>query len=125
MIMTDDRQPRRRALIVEDSFVVAWMLEDTLAERGFEVVGPMAKLEQAVHAARTERLDLAIVDVNLQGEEAYPVVDLLVERSTPVIVATGYGLETVPARYRDLPRLEKPFVAEDVVSTLARVVPPS
>lgn len=116
--MTEDRQRRRRALVVEDAFLVASLIEDALADGGFEIIGPFATLDQAMKAAASEQLDVAVLDINLQGERIYPLADLLIERSVPVILCTGYDAASIPAPYSGLSRLDKPFTPEAVLSTV-------
>ncbi len=57
-----------RIMIVDDELLVAMMVEDTLIEAGCEVVGPYARLSEALSAATWEQLDGAVLDVNLGGE---------------------------------------------------------
>ena len=59
------RRPPARILVVEDEFLIALTLEDTLADAGYEVVGVAATFEQAVALAGRARPDLAIMDVRL------------------------------------------------------------
>ena len=73
-------------------------------------------------ARAEERLDGAILDVNLNGEEVFPLADELISRGVPVIFSTGYdGASALPAPYRDRPRLEKPFAAEGLKRLSAAV----
>ena len=56
-----------RILIVEDDYLVASELEATLTDAGFQVVGVASTADQAIRLARTQRPDLAVVDVRLIG----------------------------------------------------------
>ncbi len=95
----DDAQPGaerlddRRVLIVEDEPLVALDMEETLRGLGCEVVGPTATLAEALRLLEEEaqRLDAAVLDVNLGGHAAFPVADALVRRGVPVLFATGYS----------------------------------
>lgn len=98
-----------RILVVEDETVVSMLLEDMLAELGCEVVGPAARLGRALELAKTGAFDLAVLDVNLAGEEVYPVADALAVRGLPFVFATGYGKGGVRGAYRDRPTVQKPF----------------
>jgi CheY-like chemotaxis protein len=110
-----------RVLLVEDESVVAMLLEDILGELGCEVVGPVAQISKAVEIARHERLDAAILDVNLNGREVYPVADALAARNIPFIFATGYGKDSLRAPYDNRPMLQKPFQQRDVDAAFAEV----
>jgi CheY-like chemotaxis protein len=108
-----------RVLIVEDEPLVAILLEDMLGEFGCEIAGPAYSLEEAVAAARSEeRIDVAILDVNLRGAPVYPVAEVLVERNVRFVFASGYGTEGVDEKWRDWLSLPKPFTAHDVVRVL-------
>ena len=60
-----------------------------------------------------------VVDVNLDGQEIYPVADILAERGLPFVFVTGYGERSLPEPYRGRPALQKPFQAEQLKNTLA------
>ena len=66
-------------------------------------------------------MDVALVDLNLQGEIGFAVLAALLERRVRVAVATGYGVETLPERYRDLPYFQKPFDPDDLARTLTEL----
>jgi CheY-like chemotaxis protein len=108
-----------RVLLVDDENLVALLLEDTLAELGHSVVGPVARLATALEMARHEAIDVAILDVNINGEMSYPIADVLAARGIPFIFSTGYG--RLPPEYRDRPALRKPFRLDDLQRSLAKV----
>jgi len=96
-------------LLVEDESMVAMMVEETLAELGFCVIGPYGTLAEAMGAATNAHLDAAILDINLGGQLVYPVADLLSSKGVPVVFVTGYGMESIETRYTDIPLLQKPL----------------
>jgi CheY-like chemotaxis protein len=101
----------RRLLVVEDEYTIALDLAKSLEELGAEVVGPVATVKDALSVVTREgeRLDGAVLDINLRGERAYPVADALIARHVPFIFATGYT-ELLPAKpYTSVPRCEKPI----------------
>jgi hypothetical protein len=59
--------------------------------------------------AGRDTFDGAILDVNLRGEAVFPVAEQLLARNTPFLFATGYDEWVLPERFRDFPRLTKPF----------------
>lgn len=103
-----------RILVVEDEFLVATELADWLKKLGAEVVGPFGRLAPAHAAAREEALDGAILDVRLDGERTFEVVEELLARGVPVILATGFRDDDLPPTLRLLPALRKPYGASDV-----------
>src|SRR3982074_203138 len=101
--------PARRVLVVEDELMIRMLLEDMLGELGYTVHAEAARLEEALEAAKNADFDLAILDVNLNGQPISPVADALVARGMPFVFATGYGERGLPEPYRDRPTLKKPF----------------
>lgn len=96
-------------LVVEDVYLVAEEITDRLKDWGCKVVGPSARVEEAIEEVGRARLDGALLDVNLDGEMSFPIADELSVRGIPFIFLTGYDMESAfPARYRDRPRLSKP-----------------
>jgi CheY-like chemotaxis protein len=80
-----------RVLVAEDEALVAFQLEDMLAELGCAVIGPASRVGQALDLLGRERVDAAVLDVNVAGELVYPVADALTAQGLPYIFATGYG----------------------------------
>lgn len=100
----------KRVLLVEDEWFIADDLAQAIGRIGGEVIGPVATRDDAlVRIAASERIDFAVLDVNLRGEEAFPIADALIARGVPFLFATGYQETVLPERYRDYPRAEKPF----------------
>lgn len=96
-----------RVLVVEDRAAVAMALCDRLEDSGATVVGPAARLPEATELAEGGRLDVAILDVDLDGVFSYPLARKLRERNVPVVLMTGYDFTTLPADMRELPRYDK------------------
>ena len=119
---SDDQHSGLRVLVVEDEGFIAMLLEDMLALFGYEVAGPVGRVAAAVKMAEGEAVDVAILDVNLNGQEVYPVAAALEARGIPFVFSTGYGKASLRAPYRDRPTLTKPFRREDVRTTLAELV---
>ena len=95
------------------------LLEDMLADLGYAVAAAVGSIAEAREFASTGVFSAAILDVNLDGQEIFPVADILAERSLPFVFVTGYGERSLPERYRDRPALQKPFQAEQLNSALA------
>jgi CheY-like chemotaxis protein len=117
MTVTSQAQPR--VLVVEDEYLIRMLLEDMLGDLGYAVAGAVGSIAEARELAATAEFSAAVLDVNLDGEEIYPVADILAERRLPFVFVTGYGERSLPDRYRDRPALQKPFQAEQLESALA------
>jgi len=102
-----------RVLLVEDEMMLAMMAEDTLTELGCTVVSA-SRVSNALALAKNEILDVALLDVNVAGEEVYPVADALIVRRVPFVFATGYGQGGLRHGYRSRRALEKPYRHEDI-----------
>ena len=59
-----------------------------------------------------------MLDVNLRGEMSFPIAERLEEARIPYVIATGYSSESLPERFRDKPRLEKPFRPEALAALM-------
>ena len=108
----------RRVLLVEDEMLVSLLLEDLLAEHRCVVIGPFDTVPSALEAARTETLDLAVLDVNVAGMKVYPVAEMLHSRGIPFVLVSGYGRSAVPDQHPDWAVCSKPFRESDLVGTM-------
>ena len=108
-----------RLLVVEDDYFLADEMARALSARGAEVVGPVGGVDDALDLIGSEvPLHGAVLDLNLQGEQAYPVADLLAERNVPFVFATGYDASAIPARFAGVKRYEKPVDAAGLARAL-------
>lgn len=82
----------RRVLVVEDILLVAEELSDTLKDWGCEVIGPAAQVGRALDLVEREKLDGALLDVNLGKEHCFPIATVLRERRVRFIFLTGYDM---------------------------------
>jgi CheY-like chemotaxis protein len=98
-----------RVFLVEDEAMIRMMVVDMLEELGHIAAAEVGRLDQALQLARSTDFDVAILDVNLDGEIITPVAELIEGRRLPIIFATGYGATGVPEEFRDRPTLQKPF----------------
>jgi DNA-binding response OmpR family regulator len=107
-----------RILIVEDEYYLAEDLAAALRGSGAEVIGPVGTLEEASREVALAAFDCAVVDMNLRGDMAFPIADQLGKAGIPFVIATGYNSASLPARFRDIPRVEKPFDAAALVAAI-------
>lgn len=99
----------RKILLVEDEYFIAQDMTRVLQEKGAEIAGPVPSVEDALNLIeRTDRLDGAVLDINLRGHMAFPVADALIGRGVPFVFSTGYDDRQIPSRYGHVPRCEKP-----------------
>ena len=107
-----------RILIVEDEYYLADDLASALRSAGAEIVGPAGTLEEAQAFVEGDGFDCAVVDMNLRGDMAFPIADRLREAGIPFLIATGYNEASLPERFADVPRVEKPSDTRTVVEAI-------
>lgn len=102
-----------RVLLLEDEFVVALDAEQILKELGVQQVETAATLSDAEKRAREGRFDLALLDVNVNGQMSYELAESLRARGVPVVFATGYELKgrAIPGVDTEL-CVSKPYTSE-------------
>lgn len=108
--------------MVEDEYLIRMLLEDMLADLGFEVTAAVGTIAEASDIAGKADFDIAILDVNLDGKEIYPVADILAQRGLPFVFVSGYGEGSLAEPYRGRPSLQKPFQAEQLKTTLENLL---
>jgi two-component sensor histidine kinase/DNA-binding response OmpR family regulator len=99
-------------LLVEDEALVAMMIQECLAEFGYQVVGPIRTASEAAARAKDGPLEAAVLDINLGDGAVYPIADMLAARGVPFVFVTGYDADSVDARFRNIPILQKPIERE-------------
>ena len=107
-----------RVLVVEDEYLIRMLVEDMLADLGYAVAAAVGTMAEASELAATGDFSAAILDVNLDGNEIFPVADILSGRGVPFVFVTGYGERSIPEPYRDRPALQKPFQADQLGAAL-------
>jgi CheY-like chemotaxis protein len=110
-----------RVLVVEDEMMVSMLIEDMLTDLGCTVVGPAARLDEAMDLARDSDIDCAVLDVNLGGQPIFPLADLLREKGAPFAFATGYGDAGLRDVDKGSPVLQKPFREGDLARVLGEL----
>jgi CheY-like chemotaxis protein len=119
--MTDSPLAGRRVLILEDRYLIASELTDLVEQLGAVPVGPFASVAPALTALADAQVEVALLDVNLNGEPVFPVAELLATRGVPFIFLTGYDEATLPAQWRGRPRLAKPVDPRLLRAELAKL----
>ena len=112
---------RLRVLLVEDEPIIAMTAEDMLEALGCEVVASAATLDDALAASARGGFDLALLDINLNGDTSYPVADALKRSGTPFVFTTGYG-SSAGSDHQDVPLVAKPYRLADLEAAVARAL---
>lgn len=110
--------PRPTVLIVEDEPMLAFVLEEVLADAGFDVIGVAQRLPEALALIECRVFDAAILDANLAGQSAGPAAAALVARGVPFIVLSGYLPAGSAGGFAGGLRLQKPCRSEHLLRAL-------
>jgi CheY-like chemotaxis protein len=93
------RQPMR-VLVAEDEYLLADDIAAWLERAGVTVVGPLPSVERTLKKlSSAPEIDVAVLDISLNGELIYPGADELARRAVPVVFFTGYDEIDVPERF--------------------------
>ena len=111
-----------RILIVEDEVLVAMDIEMALDNAGCAIVGPASTVHEAVGFIGHELLDIAVLDLNLNGEKSFAIADALTAAGVPFVWVTGHSADVIPPRHRRQPLVTKPFLQSALIAALARVL---
>lgn len=123
--MADHTLRSCRVLVVEDEYMLADELRMELDDAEAIVLGPVGTIEDALELIDSEdRIDGAVLDVNLHGEMAFPIADLLRERSVPFVFTTGYDESVIPVRFGEVVRCEKPVNIAKITKAIGRAIHP-
>ncbi|RZL29559.1 MAG: response regulator [Sphingomonas sp.] len=116
--MTEASLQDRRVLIVEDEYMIAEAMSRGLRRAGATVLGPVANVAAALALLRKEKVDSAVLDINLGDQKVYPVVDALLAQGARCVFATGNDPAEIPATYASMRRCEKPVDSVCLVQAL-------
>ena len=109
----------RRILLVEDSPVIAPFTADMLNDLGCDVVGPAPNMAAARELVDAGEFDAALVDVHIRGERVFPLCEMLEAKNLPFVFTSGYADWQMPEKWRERPRLQKPYTVGQIEEALA------
>jgi light-regulated signal transduction histidine kinase (bacteriophytochrome)/CheY-like chemotaxis protein len=105
------------ALLVEDQALIAMDTEQALLKLGATKVYSVPNVAAALATLTASVPDIAVLDLNLDGETSAPLADELKKRSVPFLFATGYGDSvTIAERFGDVPVVRKPITLSDLAN---------
>lgn len=103
--------------------LLAMDMEDHLVSRNYDVQGPFSRVAEALDAIPQLHIDVAIVDLNLNGEFSFPVIEHLRQRGVPVIACSGYvELPDIKARLQGIPLLGKPWMPDKLDALMGDIL---
>lgn len=103
-----------RAIVIEDQYLLAEAVSDALLKLGCDVMGSAATVDGGLQLLQSRACDFAVVDLDLQGQISSSILDLICDRGSPFLLATGMFPEDIPDRHRDALRLTKPYDMHEI-----------
>jgi DNA-binding response OmpR family regulator len=110
-----------RILVVEDENFLAMELTWIVEDAGYSVVGPERSVAETSKMLAWNKVDLALLDVNIGGEMVFPVSKMLDMLGVPFVFITSNST-LVPAEYRHRPLMTKPFRPQALLALILRVL---
>ena len=114
---------RPKVLVVEDEFIIALDLSETVQDLGYELEGPFEGKEAAIEAIEEGMPDRAILAVFTADGEVYPLADKLVEAGVPIVFHSGHVTPAeVRALYPDAVACAKPCPPDRLIDAMQEAV---
>lgn len=107
-------------LVVEDDYYLASDEKTALEGAGARVIGPCGDAAEAAGLAAAQRIDCAVIDVNLGEGPTFTLAHTLQQRGVPFVFVTGYDQALIPPELGPAQRLEKPIRDRDLIAAVAR-----
>jgi CheY-like chemotaxis protein/energy-coupling factor transporter ATP-binding protein EcfA2 len=113
----------RTILVVDDNAAIVRWLMHVLGREGFDVI-PASGVEEARAQMAKRYPDVALIDHVLPDGEGVALAGEIrrARRDTPIVMMSGFELDQEERSFclrHDIPRLAKPFLAEELLKTLA------
>lgn len=109
-----------KVLVVEDDVIIAEAALMLLNDVGAVVVGPCASVAAALEALAAHKVDLALLDVDLNGMRSTAVAMALAEKKVPYVAATGH---TIAAAIAGAPVIvNKPYTPAKLQAALESAI---
>ncbi|TNF19851.1 MAG: response regulator [Rhodobacteraceae bacterium] len=110
----------QQILVVEDDFLIAMDLAETLREAGAEVVGPAATVAQALELLSGQPITAAVLDVTLGKDVSLAVAQRLAGAGIPFVYHSGQIALLRGAGWPKAPVINKPALPSVFVAAVAR-----
>jgi CheY-like chemotaxis protein len=107
-------------MLLEDEYLIALDAEQNLEALGVKSIRVVNTLEGAAEIAEAGGVDVAVLDLNINGEMSFRVAEMFRKKGIPIVFASGYELRD---RFdADLEgtavHLRKPYTAEGLKDAL-------
>lgn len=115
---------RAAILLVEDNALIRMMIAAMLEELGHRVVAQAGSVDEARRLAETAEFDIALLDINLDGESVAPIAEIIERRGVPLLFVSGYETNDLPEPLKKKPLLSKPFSVSKLGALIEEMLAP-
>lgn len=111
-------------MLIEDEAMLSLQLEDVLTQHGGQVLGPVGSVSDAIALIQNqEKIDLAVLDIDLRGETVFPAASLLETLDVPYVFHTGLtDRPELEKEFSHIPVCAKPFEEEKLLGALSDLI---
>lgn len=107
-------------LLVEDEYLIALDAEQILKDLGVEKVEVVASFKDAEKRAADGQFDVAVLDVNINGQFSFPIATTIGRRGIPFVFASGYELQgRLESEFDDAVCITKPYTSDRLKDALS------
>lgn len=118
------REAAGAILVVEDEWLIAADIEQTLVDAGFDVLGPAHSVEEAGRLMKTRAPSAALLDISLSEGNSFGLAARLSKLGIPYAFLTGYNIADLPVELAQQWVLNKPVVDSDLRDMASRLLAP-
>jgi CheY-like chemotaxis protein len=124
----DQSLPSRRALIVDDEFLIAFDLESSMRALGFDVCTVASNEKDAIELAKSNLPDVAVMDVYLGGTRAGIEAARWLREvcGVPIVFVTAHidadTLERIRTAVPAAPVLSKPVYRQTLADAVSAAI---
>ena len=106
-------------LIVEDDFYQSRDVIKSIENAGCVVVTTTPDADEACASIKRDKIDFALVDINLGYGPAFETARALRRQGIPFIFTTGYDAASIPEDLQGVAIIQKPFDQAALMDAIA------
>jgi len=109
-------------IVIEDEPLIALDIEFAAQDAGCNVTGIARTIDEAFQMLETSECDGAILDANLNGQSAKPLMDHFERTNMPYIIVSGYSRDQLDFVTDDVVLVGKPFSTMELTETIRQEI---
>jgi response regulator NasT len=115
-----------RVVLAEDEAIIRLDLKEILEEEDYEVVGETGRGDEAIELVRSQRPDLAILDIKMPGTDGLTAArEISADRLCAVLILTAFSQRDLIEQARNagaLAYLVKPFQRSELLPAIEMAI---